>query len=199
MRKTRTDLIIEADSLEAGTVVNEKIISNKNVELRGVAVKEVWNAERSIKITTVQIRTEDGAKAMERPIGTYITMELPELLQEEEELKEKAEKELEKQLEELDRQILLEKSKQSFEISKQDLEQFFIQALKLEPKLLIDYLVKEIKVYEDKLEIFFNSPIIKSPDNNQGFFLFSFNSKLPKFIQNKERPIMIDIQIRVYI
>lgn len=98
MRKTRTDLIIEADSLEAGTVVNEKIISNKNVELRGVAVKEVWNAERSIKITTVQIRTEDGAKAMERPIGTYITMELPELLQEEEELKEKAEKELEKQL-----------------------------------------------------------------------------------------------------
>ena len=98
MRKTRTDLIIEADSLEAGTVVNEKIISNKNVELRGVAVKEVWNAERSIKITTVQIRTEDGAKAMERPIGTYITMELPELLQEGEELKEKAEKELEKQL-----------------------------------------------------------------------------------------------------
>ena len=108
-------------------------------------------------------------------------------------------KELEKQLEELDRQILLEKSKQSFEISKQDLEQFFIQALKLEPKLLIDYLVKEIKVYEDKLEIFFNSPIIKSPDNNQGFFLFSFNSKLPKFIQNKERPIMLDIQIKLYI
>jgi len=108
-------------------------------------------------------------------------------------------KELENQLEELDRQILLEKSKQSFEISKQDLEQFFIQALKLEPKLLIDYLVKEIKVYEDKLEIFFNSPIIKSPDNNQGFFLFTFNSKLPKFIQNKERPIMLDIQIKVYI
>ena len=108
-------------------------------------------------------------------------------------------KELENQLEELDRQILLEKSKQSFEISKQDLEQFFIQALKLEPKLLIDYLVKEIKVYEDKLEIFFNSPIIKSPENNQGFFLFTFNSKLPKFIQNKEKPIMLDIQIKVYI
>lgn len=98
MRKIRTDLIIEADKLETATIVNEKIVSNKNVELSGVAVKEVWNAERSIKITTVQIRTEDGAKAMERPIGTYITMELPELLQEEEELKEKAEKELEKQL-----------------------------------------------------------------------------------------------------
>lgn len=101
MKKIRTDLIIESNHLETGTIVNEKIVSNQNVEIRGVAIKEVWNEDRSIKITTVQIRTEEGAKVMERPIGTYITMELPELLQEEEELKEKAEKELEKQLREL--------------------------------------------------------------------------------------------------
>ncbi len=101
MRKIRTDLIIESNHLETGTIVNEKIVSNQNVEIRGVAIKEVWNEDHSIKITTVQIRTEEGAKAMERPIGTYITMELPELLQEEEELQEKAEKELEKQLREL--------------------------------------------------------------------------------------------------
>ena len=101
MRKIRTDLIIESNHLETGTIVNEKIVSNQNVEIRGVAIKEVWNEDHSIKITTVQIRTKEGAKAMERPIGTYITMELPELLQEEEELQEKAEKELEKQLREL--------------------------------------------------------------------------------------------------
>ena len=94
----RSDLIIESCSLEAGTVVNEKIVSDKNVEVSGVAVKEVWNEDRSVKVTTIEICTEEGAKVMERPIGTYITMELPELLQEEEELKEKAEKELEKQL-----------------------------------------------------------------------------------------------------
>ena len=102
----RSDLIIEANSLEAGNVINEKIVSNQNVEVSGVAVKEVWNEERSMKVTTIEIRTEEGAKVMERPIGTYITMELPELLQEEEELKEKAEKELEKQL----RALLAEKA-----------------------------------------------------------------------------------------
>ena len=94
----RSDLIIEANSLEVGQVVNERIVSDKNVEVSGVAVKEVWNEDHSMKVTTIQIRTKEGAKVMERPIGTYITMELPELLQEEEELKEKAEKELEKQL-----------------------------------------------------------------------------------------------------
>lgn len=94
----RSDLIIEASSLEVGKVVNEKIVSDKNVEVNGVVVKEVWNEDHSMKVTTIQIRTKEGAKVMERPIGTYITMELPELLQEEEELKEKAEKELEKQL-----------------------------------------------------------------------------------------------------
>ena len=94
----RSDLIIEASSLEMGRVVNEKIVSDKNVEVSGVAVKEVWNQDRSMKVTTIEIRTEEGAKVMERPIGTYITMELPKLLQEEEELKEKAERELEKQL-----------------------------------------------------------------------------------------------------
>ncbi len=94
----RSDLIIEANSLEAGNVINEKIVSNQNVEVSGVAVKEIWNEDRSMKVTTIEIRTEEGAKVMERPIGTYITMELPELLQEEEQLKEKAERELEKQL-----------------------------------------------------------------------------------------------------
>ena len=74
-----------------------------------------------------------------------------------------------------------------------------LQALKLEPKLLIDYVIKEIRVYEDKLEIIFNSPIKRSPDNNQGFFLFTFNSKLPQYIQNKEKPNMLEMEIKYYV
>ena len=68
-------------------------------------------------------------------------------------------KELENQLEDIDRQILIEKPKNAFKVSKQSLKEFFIKALKLEPKLPIDYVIKEIRVYEDKLEIIFNSPI----------------------------------------
>ena len=78
-------------------------------------------------------------------------------------------KDLEKQIEELERQILIEKSKNTLKLSKEDVKQYYIQALHLEPKLLIDYLIQEIKVFEEKIEITFNSPVKISPDKNQGF------------------------------
>lgn len=108
-------------------------------------------------------------------------------------------KELENKLEDIDRQILIEKSKNAFKVSKQTIKEFYIEALKLEPKLLIDYAIKEIQVYEDKLEITFNSPIKTSPDINQGFFLFTFYSKLPQYIQNKEKPNMLEMEIKYYV
>ena len=65
--------------------------------------------------------------------------------------------------------------------------------------LLIDYVIKEIRVYEDKLEIKFNSQIKRSPDTNQGFFLFTFKSNLPQYIQNKEKPNMLEMEIKCYV
>ncbi len=99
MEKLRSDLIIEAEGMEAGTVGGEKISGTEPVS--GVDIKEEWNRERSMKVTTVCIHNEDGVKSMNRPQGIYITMELPELLSEEEELKELAEQELERQLKKL--------------------------------------------------------------------------------------------------
>lgn len=106
-------------------------------------------------------------------------------------------KDLENQIEELERQILIEKSKTILKLSKEDIKEYYIQALLLEPKLLIDYLIQEIKVFEDKIEITFNSPIKTSPDKNQGFFLFSLHSKLLQYIQNKEQPNILDVEIKV--
>ena len=97
----RSDLIIEAKGMEAGASVPGEQYPGTRTEIKGVAIKETWNRENSMKVTVVQIRDEDGAKALERPIGTYITMELPGLLSEEEELKELAEAELSRQLKEL--------------------------------------------------------------------------------------------------
>ena len=108
-------------------------------------------------------------------------------------------KELETQIEELDRQIIIEKSKQTFKLSREDLKKFYIQALKLNPKMLIDYLIKEIVVYEDTLEITFNSPIKRSPDTNQGFFVISFIKQLAKYNQYTRISNMIDIEIKVYV
>ena len=98
----RTDLIIEAESLEAAGAAGQlQRAARMEKEGKGVTVKEEWNEEHSMKVTVVQIQSEEGARAMERPVGTYITMELPELLKEEEDLKEIAEKELSGQLKEL--------------------------------------------------------------------------------------------------
>jgi len=101
MDKLRSDLIIEADGMEAGKTETNASCPEGSVADGGIFVKEEWNKDKSMKITVVQIQNEEGEKAMGRPRGTYITMELPELLSEEEQLKEMAELELGKQLTEL--------------------------------------------------------------------------------------------------
>lgn len=101
MNKVRTDLIIETDGMETGKTADAWSLRKCEKEHSGVNVWEEWKEEHSIKVTVVQITDEEGAKRMERPIGTYITMELPELLNEEEALKKRAELELSRQLEAL--------------------------------------------------------------------------------------------------
>lgn len=98
MEHDRSDLIIEAKGMETGQVVGTGKVSK---EERGVKVWEQWNKEKSMKVTIVQITNEEGEKELNRPKGTYITIELPTLLEEEESIKQLAQQELEKQLNEL--------------------------------------------------------------------------------------------------
>ncbi len=82
---------------------------------------------------------------------------------------------LEKQQEELERKILVERSKTVVKLNENDIRAFYEQALRLEPKLLINFLIKEIVLYDDHIDIYFNSPIRTSPDDNnsQGFSFYS--------------------------
>ncbi len=50
-----------------------------NVEISGVSVEEIYNEEKEIQIVTVKIVTENGAKVMRKPVGTYITIEAPNM------------------------------------------------------------------------------------------------------------------------
>lgn len=68
MINVRTDLAIEAREL-----YTEKTQDN---EVKGVIVEE--NEENGTKITSVKIVNEDGAKKMGKPIGNYITLDIPE-------------------------------------------------------------------------------------------------------------------------
>lgn len=67
--KIRTDLALEA---------KERFEEN-NVEIRGVLVEEDYDQERDIRTTVVEIKTENGARTMGKPQGTYITMEAPNM------------------------------------------------------------------------------------------------------------------------
>lgn len=67
--RVRTDLALETTERFA----------QEHVEIRGVEVKEDYNEEKDIRTTVVRIRTENGAKAMGRPQGHYITIEAPNL------------------------------------------------------------------------------------------------------------------------
>lgn len=62
--RIRTDLALET---------KEKF-EEDNVEIRGVIIEEDYNEEKDIRTTTVKIETENGAKAMGRPQGVYITL-----------------------------------------------------------------------------------------------------------------------------
>lgn len=72
-----------------------------NVEISGVSVDEVYSEEKEIKITTVKILTENGAKVMRKPVGTYITMEAPNMTLPDEEYQMGIAEELAKYLKEL--------------------------------------------------------------------------------------------------
>ena len=93
----RSDLIIESKWLEQGVTKTDGV-GGRAREIEGVAVKEDWNKEKTIKVTSVQIRTADAAREMERPVGNYITLEIPRLKEEGERIRKDAEECLKKQL-----------------------------------------------------------------------------------------------------
>ena len=105
---------------------------------------------------------------------------------------------LEKKLEDIERQIIVEKSKTNFKLAKEDILNYFIDALKLESQLLINYLVKQIILYDDKMQIHFNSPAIATTNTTKTPFKKK-TYELPHIIQNKPQPEMIDMLIEFYI
>ena len=93
-------------------------------------------------------------------------------------------RELEERQSELDRLIIIERSKMQVKVSAEEIRTFYEAALMQEPQMLINYLVKEIIVYDDKIHIYFNSPLQTSLDDSQGFSLCDKEEKIPVHVQN---------------
>lgn len=110
-------------------------------------------------------------------------------------------KELESKQEDLEKQILIEKSKSIVMLSESDIREFYLQALKLEPKMLINSLIKQIKLYDDKIQIQFNSPIKISPDddNRQGFTVSTKVIKFAYKVPHRRELAKFEFTIEIYI
>ena len=70
----RTDLALEA----------RESIGEEESGLHGVIVDEYYDEECDVHITRVVIETKNGAKALGKPMGTYITLEAPAMTEPEE-------------------------------------------------------------------------------------------------------------------
>ena len=90
-------------------------------------------------------------------------------------------------LEDLERDILIQRSKITIKYTEKDIESYYIKMLELEPEMLINYAVKEITLYDDKIIIQLNNPIKNSPDNNQGF----------SFTQKSKKLYKVEIQLEI--
>ena len=109
-------------------------------------------------------------------------------------------KELEEMQENLERQIIIERGKTAIKVSKEQIREFFEQALTLEPQILINYLIKEIVLFDDKIDIYFNSPIRTSPDHNgRGFSFYSKIIKIAYKVPQRRNLYKLDITIEIKI
>ena len=93
--------------------------------------------------------------------------------------------ELETRQQELQRQIEIEKAKSIVILSKTELRTYYKEALLLEGKMLINYMVKEITLYNDRVVITFNSPLRTSPDESQGFSFYEEETHMDVVMRNK--------------
>lgn len=86
--RVRTDLALEA----------REGMGDAQEEIRGVSVEESFDEENEIRVTRVVIETKNGAKAMGKPMGVYITLEAPGMIEPEEDYHQEISAALAKQL-----------------------------------------------------------------------------------------------------
>lgn len=69
--QVRTDLALEA----------RENLKETDEDIRGIRVEEDYDEEKDIRVTRVIVDTKNGAKAINKPMGNYITIEAPGMLE----------------------------------------------------------------------------------------------------------------------
>ena len=106
--------------------------------------------------------------------------------------------ELEKKIKELDELIIIEESKNKQIYTREYLEKYYDDMLLDNSSMVINYLIKNIKMYDTKMEITFNSPINQSPEY-QGFLFCEKIGVMTIYQPVKRIYENIEIDIEMYI
>ena len=80
--------------------------------------------------------------------------------------------EVEATIHDLTQKITCEKSKAPVLLSREDISRFYAKALRMEPALLIHYLIRQIILFDDKAEIYYNTPTDTTPGDGRGISFF---------------------------
>ena len=95
-------------------------------------------------------------------------------------------RELELKAVELEKAIAIQKAKTADRFTEEEMRAYYEQALSLEPQMLINTLVKQITLYDDKIIIQYNSPVKAGPDESRDFSFYQKHLKMPYVRQNKK-------------
>ena len=139
--------------------IADKILISQEKQLKDQSVINILTEE----INDIQKSINNLLAAMEKGIITKMTKSRME--------------ELEQQLELKQEKLLIEKSQEKVKITKTEIIRYLKDALKEHPKTMISLLIKEIILYEDKMEIYYNYTNRKKTDDNdhQAFLFYTEN------------------------
>ena len=66
------------------------------------------------------------------------------------------------------------------------IREYYAEALKLESVMLINLFIRKIVLYNDKIEIYFNTPLRNGPDDDRGCSFFVGVGYLPRVSLHKD-------------
>jgi DNA invertase Pin-like site-specific DNA recombinase len=107
--------------------------------------------------------------------------------------------ELEKQQAELERNIALEESKTTVKIPENVIREFYADALKQEADLLVNLLIRQIVLYNDRIEIYLHTPTKIGPDNHRGHSFFIGQANLPFTAYHRKPSDIESVQIEIFV
>lgn len=100
----------------------------------------------------------------------------------------------------IQRQILIEDNKQVVLLSKEEIKQYYLPMLKSNKQALINYLLKEVIVSNNEIQIIFNTPLKTSPDQDgRGYCIYSTHKNLSYKTKFRQKPKTFEFFIKIVI